>query len=212
MKKPHFKFEREIAAAGFQLIAGVDEVGRGAWAGPLLAAAVILPLHLRRLHNLGIKDSKMLAAKKREELFVEICELGIDYSVGLVEVCELNKWGLGRGTRLAMQRAVDGLKRKPDFILVDGRKVQFSKIPSRSVVHGDTLSLSIAAASIVAKVTRDKLVAEIGRAKYPEYRFEVHKGYGTKLHQAMIRKFGICDFHRKLFKPIQLLEQEIINA
>ncbi len=210
--KPHLKWERQCLAQGFKLVAGVDEVGRGAWAGPLVAAAVILPLHSRKVYRLGIRDSKSLDHSRREQIFKEIQALALDWHCGLVEVRELNRLGLGTGTRLAMDRALAGLRLRPNFILVDGRTVKFSLCPSRGVIDGDIHSLSIAAASIVAKVTRDRLMMKIGKMKYPAYRFELHKGYGTKLHQQILAELGVSPWHRSAFRPIQLLQQVRLDA
>jgi len=205
MVRPHLKLERGITALGSSVIAGVDEVGRGAWAGPLVASAVILPIR-HKIYYLGIQDSKQLGPEQREAIFAKLVDLGIDFGVGIVQVPELNRFGLGPGTRLAMQRAVQALKTKPDFILVDGRGTRFTNIPSQGVVGGDRTSLSIAAASIIAKVTRDQLMIKIGTKKYPQYNFELHKGYGTKLHQTKLKELGVCAWHRKIFRPIQGLK------
>jgi len=212
MRKPHLRFEKELAAEGFRLIAGVDEVGRGAWAGPLVAAAVILPLQVKKLMRLGLRDSKQLSSEQREELFGELVQLKIDFGIGMVEVLELDQLGLGQSTRLAMQRAVNSLNNRPSFVLVDGRQIKFPEIPTRGIVGGDALSLSIAAASVVAKVTRDRLMIEIGKKSYPAYGFEIHKGYGTKLHQKKLSQLGICDWHRQSFRPIKFLSQEALRA
>jgi len=180
----------------------VDEAGRGAWAGPVVAAAVILPEDLP--DKLGINDSKQLTPVQRENLFGTIQKLAVATGVGIVDVLEVDKLGVAQATYVAMQRAVDSLKSKPEFILVDGFKVNFAQAPSSGIIDGDTKSVSIAAASIVAKVVRDRLMVELHR-KYPRFGFAIHKGYGTVLHQERIARHGICGAHRKSFAPVKLM-------
>lgn len=205
--RPHFRFEKEAFKRGFLCVAGVDEVGRGAWAGPLVAAAVVLSPK-RAWARLGLRDSKQLPASKREQLRERLEKWGAELGIGEVTVAEINRLGLGPATRLAMQRAIDALPQKPDLILVDGRRVLFPGIASRAIVGGDRRSLSVAAASITAKVRRDGIMRQQGLSFYPRYFFEVHKGYGTKLHQKCLEKFGPSLWHRSNFRPIGLLREK----
>ena len=179
----------------------MDEAGRGAWAGPVVAAAVVLP-DLDGDNTYGINDSKQLTPIQREQLFKQIHAVGRAVGVGVAEVAEVNRLGVAQATYLAMQRAVDSLDVRPEHILVDGFKVRFAKTPSSGLVDGDKKSLSIAAASIVAKVTRDKLMTEAHK-KYPRFGFAIHKGYGTSLHRERIERHGTCAWHRKSFAPIR---------
>jgi len=191
--------EQEIRRAENKLVAGVDEAGRGAWAGSVVAAAVVLP----DLDNdFGINDSKQLLPLQREKVFKQIKKIATDIGVGIVGVDEIDRMGVAQASYLAMQRAIDNLRNKPDHILVDGYKVNFIKIPSTGIIEGDTKSLSIAAASIVAKVTRDKLMVEAHK-RYPRFGFGIHKGYGTALHKERLVKHGLCALHRKSFAPVQ---------
>lgn len=193
------EFLREM---GFEVVCGVDEVGRGAWAGPLIAAAVIMPQNVKaQIKNdkweKEIRDSKMLSAKERERLNLLIrkhCRCGI----GEVSVKELEKHKMTRGTQLAFRRAIEDLGIKVDFVLSDCFKFD-SPIPSRGIIKGDVKCMSIAAASIVAKVYRDKLMENTDR-QYPGYCFKIHKGYGTKLHQNALKRLGKCAEHRSFFE------------
>ncbi len=200
---PTFNLENKAIAEGYKMIAGIDEAGRGPWAGPLVAAAVILDI--ATFDNDKIKDSKMLTPKRREELSPWIQENCLAFAVGEVSSEEIDTIGLQMANKTAMKRAIEGLKIKPEFILTDyvGR-IDF-RTPFQSIKSGDKISFSIAAASIIAKVYRDKLMLEFA-SKYPEYGFEKHKGYGTKLHQEMLLKYGICPIHRQCFKPIKRLQ------
>jgi len=177
----------------------VDEAGRGAWAGPVVAAAVVLPV-LDKTH--GINDSKQLTPAQREKLFKKIHGLALAVGVGIADVAEINRMGVGQASFVAMQRAVDNLEIKPEHILVDGYRVNFIQAPASGIIDGDAKSLSIAAASIVAKVTRDKIMTE-AHNKYPRFGFAIHKGYGTVLHRERIAKHGTCAWHRKNFAPIR---------
>ncbi|MFA5358731.1 MAG: ribonuclease HII [Patescibacteria group bacterium] len=200
MITPTFKLEQIALADGFTLIAGIDEAGRGPWAGPLCAAAVILDI--ASFSNDAVRDSKMLTAKKREELSPWIKENCIAWSAGEVSSEEIDAIGLQMGNKTAMKRAIENLATKPDFILTDyvGR-IEF-RTPFKVVKMGDKLSISIAAASIIAKVHRDEIMMRLAE-QYPEYRFDLHKGYGTALHQEMIQKYGLCPIHRRSFRPIK---------
>ena len=180
---------------GFRLICGVDEAGRGPLAGPVCAAAVILPPNL----NIpGLNDSKKLSDKKRRELYPLIKEQAVAYGIAFADENEIDEINILQATFLAMQRAIDQLSVKPDLALVDGNREKDFGIPVRTVVHGDSLSASIAAASVLAKVTRDDLMLKVAE-DYPQYGFEIHKGYGTKAHYAAISEHGPCAVHRMYF-------------
>ncbi len=187
--------ENEVRAKGFRYICGVDEAGRGPLAGPVCAAAVIL-----RDNQIieGVNDSKKLSEKKREALFDVIREEALAYSIAFATVEEIEELNILNATMLAMKRAVEGLSTKADYALIDGNKTPNLDIPCEYVIKGDANSMSIAAASILAKVSRDRLCREYAE-KYPEYGFEKHKGYGTKAHTEAILKYGPCEIHRLSF-------------
>ena len=180
---------------GLRLICGVDEAGRGPLAGPVCAAAVILPEHLQIP---GLNDSKKLTDKKRRELFPVIQEQAIAYGIGLASEQEIDEINILQATFLAMRRALEQLTVRPEIALIDGNRETDFGLPVKTVVKGDSLSANIAAASILAKVTRDNLMMELAQ-KYPEYGFEIHKGYGTKAHYEALRTYGPCPIHRKTF-------------
>ena len=193
---PDYSYEKAAETSGFNIICGVDEAGRGPLAGPVCAAAVILP---EDLEIEGLNDSKKLSEKKREQLFDIITEKAISYCVAYGTLEEIEEKNILNATFLAMNRAIDGLNIKPDFALIDGNKIPTGiKVPAAAVVKGDAKSMSIAAASILAKVSRDRLLIEYDK-KYPQYQFAKHKGYGTKLHTDLIKKFGPCEIHRLSF-------------
>ena len=193
---PDFEIENSIKQKGYKLICGVDEAGRGPLAGPVCAAAVILP---ENAEIDGLNDSKKLSEKKREMLFDIICEKAISYSIAFGSVEEIEELNILEATFLAMNRSIENLRVKADFALIDGNRVPKGiKIPCETVVKGDAKSQSIAAASILAKVTRDRLLLEYDK-QYPEYNFKKHKGYGTKEHTDLILKHGVCPIHRKSF-------------
>ena len=188
-------YENEAKAKGYTIICGVDEAGRGPLAGPVFAAAVILPEgHIIE----GVNDSKKLSEKKREMLFDKIIEECVCYSIGTASEKEIDEINILQATYLAMKRAVDGLEIKPDYVLIDGNRMPPLDIPAETIVKGDGKSASIAAASIIAKVSRDRYMLQLAE-KYPQYEFEKHKGYGTKLHYEKIAEHGISDIHRKSF-------------
>lgn len=188
-------YENECLNNGYNFVCGIDEAGRGPLAGPVFAAAVILPVNAVIE---GVNDSKKISEKKREELFETIKQKALAYSVAYASEKEIDEINILNSTFLAMSRAVDSLKIKPDIILVDGDKSPNLDIPTKCIIKGDTKSQSVAAASILAKVSRDRLMKELS-IKYPGYQFEKHKGYGTALHRELIRKHGCCPIHRKTF-------------
>jgi len=194
-----FRHERQARAEGYNLIAGVDEVGRGPLAGPVVAAAVILPPDLEPV---GINDSKSLTDARRREALAMIAASGADIGLGVVSVEEIDRVNIYKANLLAMRLAVEDLVRKPDFVLVDGRPAPGLGVPQRAIVKGDRLSMSIAAASIVAKVVRDQMMLEFDK-KYPQYMFAKHKGYGTAEHMALIKENGVCPIHRRSFAPVR---------
>ena len=190
-----WEIESSVRDEGYEIICGVDEAGRGPLAGPVCAAAVILPMGLEIS---GLTDSKKLTDKKRRELFPVIKEQAIAYGIGLASHEEIDEINILQATYLAMERALAQLSVKPDIALIDGNRAKDFGLPVRTVVKGDSLSMNIAAASILAKVTRDDLMLELAE-KYPEYGFEVHKGYGTKAHYEALRAHGASEIHRKTF-------------
>ena len=187
--------EREHFEKGVKIICGVDEAGRGPLAGPVCAAAVILP---SELVIPGLNDSKKLSDKRRRELFPVIKEKALAYGIAFATQEEIDTVNILQATFLAMQRAIDQLEVKPDLVLIDGNRSKDFGVPSETVIHGDGLSANIAAASVLAKVTRDDYMIEMA-AKYPEYGFEVHKGYGTRRHYDALREYGPCPIHRRSF-------------
>lgn len=190
-----WEIENSFFSDDIRLICGVDEAGRGPLAGPVCAAAVILPANLEIS---GLTDSKKLTDKKRRELFPVIMEQAVAYGIGFASEQEIDEINILQATFLAMQRAIDQLSVKPDLALIDGNRQKDFGIPAKTVVKGDSLSASIAAASILAKVTRDNLMLEQAEL-YPQYKFDVHKGYGTKAHYEALREFGPCPIHRMTF-------------
>ncbi len=193
---PDYEFEKAAVNSGFSCICGVDEAGRGPLAGPVCAAAVILP---EGAVIEGLDDSKKLTEKKRERLYDIIKQTAVAYSVGYGTLEEIETVNILEATYLAMNRAIEGLSVKPDFALIDGNRVPRGiKIPCETIVKGDSKSMSVAAASVLAKVTRDRLMLEYDK-KYPEYNFKKHKGYGTKEHTELIKQYGPCEIHRLSF-------------
>jgi len=193
------EIETELYTQGYCNIAGVDEAGRGPLAGDVYAAAVILPPGL--LID-GINDSKKLSEKKREQLYDVVCDNAIAYCVASVSAQEIDEINILEATFLAMRKAVAGLSIPPDFVLIDGNRIKGIDTAHRTVVKGDSLSASIAAASILAKVSRDRYMAAQAEL-YPQYRFEAHKAYGTKEHMALIAEHGPSPIHRRTFKGVK---------
>ncbi len=190
-----FKFENEAKANGYNIVCGIDEAGRGPLAGPVCAAAVILP---EGCEIEGINDSKKLTEKKREQLYGVITEKALAYGIATADEKEIDEINILQATYLAMNRAFQKLDIRPDMALVDGNRDPKLGIPTQTIVKGDARSMSIAAASILAKVTRDRFMLEMDK-KYPEYQFAKHKGYGTKLHYEMLTEYGPSEIHRMTF-------------
>ena len=190
-----YEYEKQAMAEGFEVVCGVDEAGRGPLCGPVCAAAVILPVDCEIE---GINDSKKLSEKKRDMLYDIIKEKALAYSVVMVDAKTIDEINILQATFKAMREAVDSLSIKADIALIDGNQKPGLSIEERTLVKGDAKSISIAAASILAKVTRDRYCIELDE-KYPQYQFAKHKGYGTKLHYEMIAEYGICEEHRRSF-------------
>ena len=197
------EYETELYKEGLTLICGVDEVGRGPLIGPVVAAAVILPINY--FHE-DIKDSKKLTEKKREKLYDIIIKDAISIGIGIVNESEIDKINIYEATKVAMKTAINNLKIKPEHILIDAMKLDLNT-PSTSIIKGDAKSESIAAASIIAKVTRDRMLDEMDK-EYPMYDLKHNKGYGTKKHLEALKKHGPCIHHRKTFKPVR----DLINS
>jgi len=201
---PTQEFERVAWLCGYRRIAGIDEAGRGPLAGPVVAAAVILPTRCRLV---GINDSKQLSAKDREQVYTAILAQAVGVGVGSADVAEIDQLNILEATRLAMRRAVEQLVPLPDYVLIDAVVLPGFKVPTRPIIKGDSLSVSIAAASIIAKVTRDRLMARYHEI-FPEYGFLSHKGYGTAEHLERLARHGPCSIHRRTFAPVQ----EVMSA
>lgn len=201
---PSFVEERAAYRLGYSLVAGLDEVGRGALAGPVFAAAVILPQKPRFAWLKNVRDSKMLTPKQREELSPLIHRHAVAACVAQSSVEEIEQRNILQATRLAMVRALKGLARQPEFILVDGMKLPQASLPQKGIIDGDRLCLSIACASIIAKVARDRLMTELD-GEYPGYGMARHKGYGTEEHLTCLRRLGACPIHRRSFAPVSLV-------
>lgn len=209
---PNLAFELAFWRDGYQYIAGLDEVGRGAWAGPVVAGAVIFPavgtgtarawarsVKFRAIAR--VNDSKQLAASLREDLFGPISKCALDCATGAATHDEIDALGIVRASHLAMRRALEALTRAPDALLIDALVLPEVEIPQQGIIHGDAISLSIAAASILAKVTRDRFMRELDAA-IPGYNFARHKGYGTAEHSAALRACGPSPVHRRSYAPI----------
>jgi len=201
-------YQEQFYSDKVKLIVGVDEAGRGPLAGPVVAAACILS---RAYINNDINDSKQLSEKKREELFDVICENAIAYGVGIVSAEEIDKLNIYEATKKAMKEAIANLKHDFDLILTDAMPLKGFDVEVVPIIKGDAKALPIAAASIIAKVTRDRMMKELGK-KYPEYGFEIHKGYGTKKHMDALKKYGpIKGVHRYSYKPVAKVELQEMN-
>jgi ribonuclease HII len=192
-------FEQQAIAEGYRYIAGVDEVGRGCLAGCVVAAAVILDLS--KPIPVGLNDSKKLSAKRREILDIQVKENAVSYAIAQVEADEIDQINILESTKKAMRLAIEKLSPNADFLLIDAVQLKDVHLPQKSIIHGDAISASIAAASIIAKTYRDNLMQEMDKI-YPEYGFARHVGYGTKAHFEALRKFGHCEIHRKSFRGV----------
>ena len=196
---PTEEFEQEARRCGYRRIAGIDEAGRGPLAGPVVAAAVILPVRCRLA---GVDDSKQLTEAERDRLYAVILEKAVGVGIGSADAHEIDSVNILEATRLAMRRALDNLAPAPDYLLTDAVTLPAVTVPGRPIIKGDALSLSIAAASIIAKVTRDRLMAAYHEA-FPEYNFLSHKGYGTAEHLQQLARYGPCAIHRRTFAPVR---------
>ena len=197
--EPTEEYEQEARQRGYRHVAGLDEAGRGPLAGPVVAAAVILPV---RCQLAGVNDSKRLSEAAREQLFAAILEEAVGVGIGSADACEIDSLNILEATRLAMYRAVENVVPSPDYLLIDAVTLPAVGLPARSIIKGDTLSLSIAAASIVAKVTRDLLMMAYHQS-FPQYNFLSHKGYGTAEHRQRLERYGPCAIHRRTFAPVR---------
>jgi ribonuclease HII len=193
------QFEKEARKQGYSKIAGIDEAGRGPLAGPVVAGAVILPQEFYLLH---LDDSKRLSPQRREQLFDAIYEQAVSVGIGIVGPAEIDRINILQASLLSMRMAVDNLRPAPDYLLVDGTFPIRSPVPQQAIKHGDRRCLCIAAASTIAKVTRDRLMA-LYDEEFPEFGFGKNKGYGTEKHRAAIRTFGYCSIHRKTFRGVK---------
>lgn len=199
-----YQFEHELWSTGIQFVAGVDEVGRGPLIGPVVTACVILP------HDFvleGLTDSKKLTEKKREQFYQYIMEHALSVSIGMKDEKVIDEVNIYEATKLAMYEAIEKAPIKPEHVLIDAMKLEQLEMPSTSIIKGDAKSISIAAASVIAKVTRDRMMIELDK-KYPMYGFKSHKGYPTKKHVEAILKYGLIDEYRKTFKPISTILSE----
>jgi ribonuclease HII len=205
-QEPHLEKELALLKQGYRFIAGLDEAGRGAWAGPVVAAAVILPANQPELlHSLqGLNDSKKLTPQKRDEFFDVLQQTALAVAVGIGSPELVDSINVLQATHHAMQEALVQLPIAPDYLLVDHLKLSATDIPQDSFPKADSISLTVSAASVIAKVTRDRLMIELSR-QYPGYGFERHKGYGTRIHREALQKFGPCPVHRMSYRPILLL-------
>lgn len=202
-KKPSLKEEKALWKKGYKYVVGIDEVGRGAFAGPVVAGAVIFPLDLRFLD--GVNDSKLLKPRQREFLSQIIKKEAHCFSIAEISVHAINKYGVGKATQMAFRKAIKLLRVKPDYLLIDAFYVRnMNRKNQKAIKKGDQKSVSIAAASIIAKVHRDKIMKKLG-AKYPQYKLAKNKGYGTKEHQKALKKFGLSKFHRTSFNLSKFL-------
>src|SRR5215469_9377508 len=194
-----FRYEKKLRANGDARIAGIDEAGRGALAGPVVAAAVVLPETFRHRR---LNDSKQLAPELREEIYCElVANPEIRWTVGIVDSIEIDRINILRASHRAMRFAVEALVDQPDHVLIDGLPVIPFPLPQTAIVDGDCISLSIAAASVIAKVTRDRMMRDLCM-QFPQYSFSQHKGYGTELHLVKLHEFGPCPIHRRSFEPV----------
>jgi ribonuclease HII len=207
---PSFIEEERMTAEGYRLIAGVDEVGRGALAGPVVAAAVILPNNIEADWFGEVRDSKLLAPAKREILFSRIYEAAVSVGVGMAPHSIVDSQGVVRATRIAMKQAIEQLSPSPQSLLIDYMRLPEVMLPQKGIAHGDNLCFSIACASIIAKVTRDREMLKFDE-QYPGYGMARHKGYGTRQHVACLWRLGACAIHRRSFRPVREITQGIFS-
>jgi ribonuclease HII len=207
---PSFIEEEQLAAKGYRFIAGVDEAGRGALAGPVVAAAVILPSSVDAAQLDGVRDSKLLSPAKRERLFPHIYELAISVGVGMAPHSLVDSLGIIKATRIAMKQAIEQLSPSPQWLLIDYMQLPDVNLYQRGITHGDDLCFSIACASIIAKVTRDRIMVKFDR-DYPGYGLAQHKGYGTRQHVACLLRLGACPIHRRSFRPVMDITQGLFS-
>jgi ribonuclease HII len=194
-----FRYEKKLRAIGIARIAGIDEAGRGALAGPVVAAAVVLP---EKFRHRKLKDSKQLAPELREAIYQELVENGeITWAIGVVDHIEIDQINILRATHKAMRAAIETITAPPDHVLIDGLPVHPFPLPQTAIIDGDCISLSIAAASVIAKVSRDRMMRDFC-AVFPEYCFSRHKGYSTELHLTKLHQLGPCPIHRRSFEPV----------
>jgi ribonuclease HII len=205
--RPDLHYEKQLWSGGVQHIAGLDEVGRGAWAGPVVAAAVVLPLGCADLPERleGVRDSKMMTAVQRRRWAGRIRQVALAVGIGSASPLEVDTAGLIEATRRAMRRALAGLSIQPEHLLIDHLALPKMSLPQTPLTHGDALVLSIAASSVIAKVTRDAIMEHLSHA-YPGYGFEHHVGYGTSRHRLAIQQLGACPIHRRSYTPLKALE------
>lgn len=198
MSRPTLKFEKLYWDQGYAAVAGLDEAGKGAWAGPVVAGAVVLP---EKVDLPGLNDSKLVTAKMRDTLYELIMEQALAWGVGVQDAHMIDEIGLAAAHKLAMRHAVEALPQKPDFLLIDGIGIRQLGVQSVCIIKGDQKVRCIAAASIIAKVTRDRLMIQL-HDQYPHYGFADHKGYGTEQHRLALNQHGICGIHRISYKPV----------
>lgn len=211
-QQPNLAEELALWQAGYARVAGIDEAGRGAWAGPVVAAAVILPVDLAVAGRLaGVADSKQMSARQRERLYAVIVQEAVAWGVGALSAREIDAQGIAAANRSAMHAAVASLQPPPDFLLIDYFRLPELATPQHSLPKGDSRVLSIAAASVVAKVTRDRLMVKLA-AQYANFGFEQHKGYGTAQHQLALRQLGPCPEHRMSFQPVAGAQLALFDA
>ncbi len=206
---PTYDEEAALLNDGYAAIAGVDEVGRGSLAGPVVAGAVVLPLYCNEGWIEGIRDSKRLTPRRREISYEDMRAASVIMSIGAASSSEIDGVGIVQATQIAMRRAINGLPVAPDFLLVDAMALPDVDIPQRSIIKGDAKCLSIAAASIVAKVARDSMMRDLDK-EYPGYGFGQHKGYGTRQHIDGLESLGACPIHRRTFAPVRRLTESLL--
>jgi ribonuclease HII len=195
--------EKYLYKQGYQHVAGIDEVGRGPLAGPVVAAAVIIPKRLKRTAWVDqVKDSKLLSSRQRERLYQSIVDIAVGFGIGIISSQVIDNQGIAKATRLAMKQAVEQCNPSPVYLLIDYIKLPEVLLPQKGVVNGDSICFSIACASILAKVTRDRIMIELDK-EYPGYGLASHKGYGTKEHLDSLNRLGPCSIHRRSFQPVK---------